>query len=406
MGSILLFTACGDDDTTTPTPGPTENEVKSGKITADETWTADRIYELNGRVTVQDGVTLTILPGAIIKGQEGEGANAAVLMVARGGKIIANGTADNPIIMTTVLDDIALGEKASTLDENDKGKWGGLVILGKAPISADGVTETQIEGVPADDTDGLYGGSVNGDNSGSISYVSIRFGGAVIDAAEGNEINGLTLGGVGSGTSISNVEVFANVDDGIEFFGGSVSVTNALVAYQGDDAIDIDQAYSGTVNNFLVIINSDSDEGLEIDGPEGDDNAGGKFTLTNGTIRSADQNGSAADFKSEAQGTVTNVKWMGFASSKLKFRASYSNNCADTKTDALSNLVDGELTINGEFDEVSVYTGSEDDNGTECVVPGADQTAAESAAVSSTSTGIPNTNVFENWTATDNAGLL
>lgn len=405
MGATFTLTSCGDDDEEGGTTPVTSNVVKSGKITADETWTADRIYELQGRVTVQDGVTLTIMPGAIIKGQEGEGANAAVLMVARGGKLMAVGNSENPIIFTSILDGIALGEKASTLDENDKGKWGGLVILGKAPISADGVTETQIEGVPPDDTDGLYGGSTEGDNSGTLAYVSIRFGGAVIDAAEGNEINGLTLGGVGSGTNISNVEVFANVDDGIEFFGGAVSVTNALVAYQGDDAIDIDQAYSGAVTNFKVIIDENSDEGLEIDGPEGSDNDGGKFNLVNGTIKSVG-GGSAADFKSRAQGTCTNVKWEGFGTSTVKIRTSYEEDCATSKTDALTNLVDGELTFaTCEFDAVSVYTGSTDANDADCDVIASEQTAAEGAAVPATATGGDAT-VFSGWTATDNAGLL
>ena len=97
--------------------------------------------------------------------------------------------------------------------------------------------------------------------------MSIRHGGTSI--GEDNEINGLTLGGVGTGTTITNVEVIGNQDDGIEFFGGTVNASNLLVWGQGDDGLDIDQSYSGTISNAIVIANSTSDHGLEIDGPEG-----------------------------------------------------------------------------------------------------------------------------------------
>jgi len=149
-----------------------------------------------------------------------------------------------------------------------QGLWGGLLVLGNAPCSFEGdVDEAQIEGIPADDTFGLYGGNDPSDNSGVIRYVSVRHGGAVI--GENNEINGITLGGVGNGTVIENIEVVANSDDGIEFFGGTVNVTNALVWACGDDLIDIDQAYSGTVSNAIVLAGANSDHGMEIDGPEG-----------------------------------------------------------------------------------------------------------------------------------------
>ena len=145
----------------------------------------------------------------------------------------------------------------------------GLLVLGKAPGSfKNDVTEFQIEGIPAEETNGLYGGSDPADNSGIINYVSIRHGGTSI--GEDNEINGLTLGGVGTGTTITNVEVIGNQDDGIEFFGGTVNASsNLLVWGQGDDGLDIDQSYAGTINNAIVIANSTSDHGLEIDGPEG-----------------------------------------------------------------------------------------------------------------------------------------
>jgi len=246
-------------------------------ISTNTTWTSDKVYVLGSRVSVESGAELTIEAGTIIKGQAGTGANATALLIARGGKLFANGTADAPIIFTSVADEIAPGEKVSpNLDPTLNGLWGGLIVLGNAPISA-ASDAVQIEGVPPSDANGLYGGSDAADNSGSITYVSIRHGGANI--GEGNEINGLTLGGVGSGTTVSNIEVVGNQDDGIEFFGGTVNVSNAIVWNAGDDAIDTDQGWSGTLDNFIVV--NPGDECFELDGPEG--SASGTHTITNGT---------------------------------------------------------------------------------------------------------------------------
>ena len=321
----------------------TERVDVEGNISADVTWTADKIYEINKRVTVLDGVTLTIEPGTRIEGDvQFTGADASVLMIARGRKIMAEGTAELPIIMTTTDDD-------GTLTAADKGKWGGLVVLGKASISAE-QAEVQIEGVDASDVNGLYGGTADNDNSGVIKYVSLRHGGAVIDAAAGDEINGLTLGGVGSGTTIQNVEIFANKDDGVEFFGGSVNVTNILVAQVGDDAIDIDQSYKGKVTNYYVTVDEDSDEGLEIDGREGD--ALGSFTLVNGTIKAV-AGSITCDFKSKAQGTVTNLNANG---GRIKLDASFDEVTFESKENAAQNVIDGKLNFSTVNAEWSVYT--------------------------------------------------
>jgi len=187
-------------------------------------------------------------------------------------------------------------------------------VLGNAPCSFSGDVEVvQIEGIPADDTFGLYGGGDATDSSGVYQYISIRHGGALI--GEGNEINGLTLGGVGSETIIDNIEVVANVDDGIEFFGGTVNASNLLVWAQGDDGLDIDQGYSGTINNAIVILGSNSDHAFEIDGPEG--TATGSFTLINATIigNSVTENGEYADYRSGAMGTTQNIYAYGFKDS-------------------------------------------------------------------------------------------
>ncbi len=354
----------------------TDNVVKSGFITTDETWTSDNVYELAGKVVVNNGVTLTIEPGTIIKGREGSGTLSSALVVAKGGKIYADGTPTNPIIFTSVLDNIEIGEVVGTnLDENDNGLWGGLIVLGNAPISAaDGDNITQIEGIPVSDSYGAFGGNDVTDNSGSLSYISIRHGGALIGA--GNEINGLTLGGVGNGTNVSNIEVVGNLDDGVEFFGGTVNTSNILVSYQGDDGIDIDMNYSGIVDGFVVLNGSYSDEGLEIDGPEGMTHTTGLFTLSNGLVYSYDGSIPTNDFKSKAQGYVNNTE-LGV----VKIRASYQNDCIDPKTDAFTHLTDVNPTLvfNGcEVNGVNVYTASQDNAGVnDCVVFSSDQTEAE-----------------------------
>lgn len=362
------------------------NSIKTGFISSNETWFASDIYELQGKVIVQNGVTLTIEPGTIIKGQEGTGTNASALVVAKGGKISAVGTSLLPIIFTSVLDNITHGQIVGTnLDENDNGKWGGLIILGDAPISAaDGDALSQIEGIPVTDTYGAFGGSNTADNSGIMSYVSIRHGGALIGA--GNEINGLTLGGVGNGTVINNIEIVANLDDGIEFFGGTVNVSNLIVGFQGDDGVDIDMNYAGTVSEFIVINGNSSDEGLEVDGPEGTTYTSGLFNLMNGSVYTFGGTNANGEFKSKAQGTITNVTF-----GTAKIRTSYQNDCLDAKEDSYTHLTDAVPTLvfsGSQFTSVSLFTGSQDDAGlNDCTVIPADQIAAEGVMTSTAATG-------------------
>lgn len=283
--AALSFTSCNKnngDGGDEPTPN-TGNVVVSQNISGNETWTSDKVYQLAGRITVLSGATLTIQPGTVIKGEAGTGANATALLIARGGKIMAEGTATMPIIFTSVADEITpdmvkAGNFASpNLEPTLNGLWGGLLVCGKAKISAS-AAEVQIEGIPTSDPNGLYGGSDDADNSGVIKYVSIRHGGANIGA--GNEINGLTLAGVGSGTVVENVEIVGNQDDGIEWFGGAVNVKNALVWNAGDDGIDTDQAWAGTLDNFIVV--TPGGHIFELDGPEG--SAQATHTIKNGTI--------------------------------------------------------------------------------------------------------------------------
>lgn len=303
---------------------PYADSTLEGTISENKTLDASKIWLLKGRVAVENGVTLTIPAGTIIKAASGTGADASTLIIARGATLVADGTAEAPIVMTSVSDNIEVGgtypSSGPALNVDTRGLWGGLLVLGNAPCSlSNDVTELQIEGIPTSDTNGLYGGSDAEDSSGSLQYVSIRHGGAEI--GEGNEINGLTLGGVGSGTTINHIEVLGNVDDGIEFFGGTVNATNLLVWGQGDDAIDIDQAYAGTIDGALVVLTAASDHGFEIDGPEG--SSTGRFVLKNATVIGATDDcdaegvdGEMADFRKGATGDVLNVLFKDFSGGK------------------------------------------------------------------------------------------
>jgi hypothetical protein len=210
-------------------------------------WTANNEYLLNGLVFVDAGATLTIQPGTVIKGKPGQGENASALVVARGGKIFASGTADAPIVFTAEADD---AKDPNDLPNDARGLWGGVIILGNATLNSE-PGETPIEGIPVNEPRGLYGGSDDADNSGVFRFVSIRHGGTDIGA--GNEINGLTMGGVGSGTVIEYVEVFNNQDDGFEWFGGTVNTKYLVSAFNGDDAFDYDEGFRGKGQFWFVI---------------------------------------------------------------------------------------------------------------------------------------------------------
>lgn len=291
LASLLIITSCSKDDTKDDNPTTPVDEkvvVINENVTSNTTWTSDKIYQLGGRITVTAGVTLTIEPGTVIKGEAGADANATALLVARGGKLMAEGTAEKPIIFTSIADeitpeDVAAGNVASpNLSPDINGYWGGVIVLGNARISASNdngdVSEVQIEGIPTSDPNGLYGGNNDNDNSGVIKYISIRHGGTNIGS--GNEINGLTLGGVGSGTVVENIEVVSNQDDGIEWFGGTVNVKNVVVWNVGDDGIDTDQSWAGTLDNFVVV--TPQGHCFELDGPEGSYEA--SHTIKNGSI--------------------------------------------------------------------------------------------------------------------------
>lgn len=392
----LTITSCKKDDEKDNTT--TSNVVLTGSINQNRTLSADTIYEIGGYVVVDSGATLTINPGTIIKAREGSGAAASALIIARGAKINAVGNASQPIIFTSVLDNIEVGQKFGTnLTKDNTSLWGGLIVLGNAKVSTTaGDTEGQIEGIPADYTFGLYGGSNDADNSGKISYVSIRHSGTELKPDQ--ELQGLTLGGVGSATEIDHVEIFASSDDGIEIFGGAAVLTDVLIVYCQDDGLDFDQNYSGSVSNFLVIHAGASagNAGLEIDGPEGSTYTSGKFTLNNGTVKNpSNATGRAATLKSAAQGTINNVVFTGFTN-----WVSVEGGSANT------NFQNGDLVFTnsqfviGDINDAIVSSDTSLTAALRTILAGGTSTAVTTPTVGATQSA------FASWTWASNANLL
>ncbi len=405
--------------------GSSETINVAGLITDNTTWTSDNTYILNGRVVVDGGAKLTIGAGTLVKAAEGTGSLAATLIIARGSQIEALGTASEPIIFTSVLDNIAQGQLLSpNLTENDNGLWGGLVVLGNAPVSAaSGDTEAQIEGIPADDLFGRYGGDNEGDNSGIIQYISVRHGGALI--GEDNELNGITFGGVGNGTLVENIEVVANLDDGVEWFGGTVNVKNVIVANGEDDGLDIDQNYSGTINNAVVIQSGATagDNGLEIDGPEGTTYTEGFFTIDGVTLIDEDGRADqAADLKSKTQGTIRNASWRGYnTSDNVIIRYSCeSSDCSTPRDDSYKFFIEGRAQIlDSEWvgtaslsEWTTVYGDRDCENEEACMVSDFNQSAitdlltAGGSNIASTPAKGADMSAFADWTWSDALGKL
>lgn len=228
--------------------------VLEGDITANTTLRSIDQNLLRGFVYVTNGVTLTIQPGTVIKGEK---SSKGTLIIEPGGKIIAEGTATEPIVFTS---DQPKGSRSY-------GDWGGIIIAGNAPVNP--TSKPQIEGGPRT----LYGGTVANENSGILKYVRIEFPGFPLETNK--EINGLTLGGVGSGTTIEYVQVSYSGDDSFEWFGGTVNAKN-LIAYKGwDDEFDTDYGYQGKLQFLLGVRDRDHADTSKSNGFESDNDATG-----------------------------------------------------------------------------------------------------------------------------------
>ncbi len=254
----ILLSSCSldnDDENQGIIPGTeVTSQNLAGNLTTDLRLTSGIAHNLIGALLVKDGATLTIDAGTRINALAG--GTDVYILVEKGGKIIADGTADNPIVFT------------SNATNPQPGDWGGIILNGKAPLSrqagSDSNSAAEVNAAI------LYGGAISEDNSGILNYVKIEYTGARID--DEAEHNGLTLNAVGAGTVISNIAILNGDDDGIEFFGGTVNATNILVVNAKDDMFDFTQGYVGTCNNLYGVrengytaVTSDP-RGIEADG--------------------------------------------------------------------------------------------------------------------------------------------
>lgn len=276
----------------TENPGATTVNL-SGVYLEDLTLDAANDYIITGPVLMSAGTTLTIPAGITVKAQP-VGVNAYIA-IQQGAQINAVGTSTDPIILT------------SNSSNPSSGDWGGLVICGAAPINStiDGSTDTSTSEVG-----GLsYGGNTPADDSGSLQYVRIEYAGGAID---GNaELNGLSMYGVGSATTIDYVEIYEGSDDGIEFFGGTVNASHIVVVNAEDDSIDWTEGFTGSLTDIYVQHGASHDKAFECDGYNTDfSNEAGYFSgprVTNVTIIGANDGSEAIRLRAGTQGIFTNI---------------------------------------------------------------------------------------------------
>ncbi len=310
-------------------------------------WTNNNIYLLDGLVFVEDGATLNIEEGTIVKfTPRADIGNPSALVICRGAKIFANGSVTAPIIFTAEDDDVA---DPQDLGPTDNALWGGIVVLGKAYTIKNGNTEVNVEGIPTTEPRGVYGmpagSNVDTDNSGVLRYVSIRHGGRQI--ATGSELNGLSLAAVGSGTTLEYIDIYANSDDGIEFFGGTVNLKYASVAFTEDDCYDWDESWKGKGQFWFSIQRDDiADAGWECDGSTPDDLTPASDPIVYNATHIGSGPGAAA---SNPIGWLFRAGTRGYASNsivtEMKGKGIEVQDKPTNTSDAYAQLLAGELTI-------------------------------------------------------------
>lgn len=362
-------------------------------ITGDVTWTSGNTYLLNDMLSVTNNATLTIEPCVVIKAANG----ATGLIIDKGAKINAQGTAECPIIFTSAADELETGEIVSpNLTAEDVGLWSGIFILGEAPVSS----STPDNIVPLLPQQPLYsfGGATPDDDSGILSYVSIRHTG--YETAPYETPSGLNLGGVGSSTSISHVELFANLDDGFLVVGGTVDVSNLITSHFKDDGIDCDRGYAGTMNNLIGIGGNLNNSSLELEGGEGQANP--SFTIRNASFKGSQGGEDYIEFQRDVNCVIENTYFFGFdADAQVRL---------DRDSDAdnwLAELID---VVNLEFNTAHLSAGNTTieaifvdagDNGNDAF-----QIRTPDAGIVAAPTTGADKSVFEGWTVADLTGAL
>ncbi|MBD2770502.1 hypothetical protein IC235_21670 [Hymenobacter sp. BT664] len=349
VAALLLGLASCDKKDTTPAPGtgtpqtPGQAIVVNAPITTNTTWTAANKYLLKGYVYVRSGATLTIEAGTIIKGDKD---TKGALIVEPGARLNAIGTVDRPIIFTS----------NQPKGSRNYGDWGGVILAGNAPVnSISGTTRPTVEGGPTTQ----YGGTDENDNSGTLQYVRIEFGGVAF--SPNNEVNGLTLCAVGKGTTLDHIQVSYSGDDSFEWFGGTVNA-KYLVSHRGfDDDFDTDNGFSGNVQ-FAVALrdplqaDQSGSKAFESDNDASGSNNGPKtsavfsnITAVGPILNPTSSNYSAqyvagAHIRRNSAISILNSVIMGFPTAVLIDGPPTAGNIASNDARFKNNIVAGSLT--------------------------------------------------------------
>jgi hypothetical protein len=331
----------------------------TGTITSDTRLTADIAWALSGKVTVggdnTNSATLTIEPGTTVFGKSG----ADYLVVARGSKIQAVGTATAPIIMTSVNDMLGLSDDESTAE------WGGLVLLGNAPTTKCDQANLANCQVEAEGEAGPYGGADEDDDSGALKYVQVRYAG--FEVLPDNELNGITFAGVGRGTEVEYIQVHNNLDDGVEFFGGTVDAKYVVLTGNRDDSLDWADGWTGRMQHVLIRHNpSNSKAGRGIEADNQSDNFTAepvsKPRISNMTIIGSDYDG-----EEDSEGILLRAGTAGELYNTIVTGPAGMGECFEINSDeSVANAQNGEIIFrNSIIDCAEPFKNSVDGNDTE-----------------------------------------
>jgi hypothetical protein len=369
FAAATLFVGCADDDTADITINqsgdgsvdpvdPTDLTI-GGSLSEDLTLATGTEYLLTSALIVPEGRTLTINPGVVVKATSGADVYVAVM---QGGTIAAEGTASSPIVFT------------SNTSTPNAGDWGGLIVLGKAPINSvtggDATSTSEIGGL-------AYGGSIADDNSGIIKYVRVEYSGGAADASSEN--NGFSFYGVGTGTTIDFIQAFEGKDDGIEFFGGTVNASHISVIGAQDDSVDWTEGFNGTLTDVYIEHRQSHDKGIEGDGFNTDiGNNSNPIFWSAPTINNITINGNGSSNENEAvrlragtRALLNNVVISGFAEGFDLDDEAGENITGEGVTNGNTKVTDitfDDVTVNlkndtgATFDDTTFFSGI--DNGT------------------------------------------
>ena len=333
LAGLTLFTACSDDEPTNnggDEPG-TEETTLTGTITEDVTLTSGNTYRLSGQYIVEEGATLTIEPGVQIVAVHDDVVD--YILVKQGARIEAEGTASNPIIMTS--------------EQKQPGAWGGIHICGRAHTNVEGGTGSSEIG------NATYGGNDDADNSGTLRYVRVEYTGFAFD--EEHEANGISFYGVGNGTTVDHCQAYRGSDDGFEFFGGSVNISNMVVTDCSDDSFDWTEGWNGTATNLIATQESEETLGYACDcliEADNNENNYGATPVSAPTIENAILigNGAAGNGVHLRRGTqvkMNNVQIYGKGDA-LHVESAETENALMDGTSTMSNVRISGIVLSGE----------------------------------------------------------